>query len=55
MDVASYVKDSGAENESKITALDALAKAVGCQGWVTQFAGHILAYIAQQRNGLAGD
>jgi hypothetical protein len=53
--VASYVRDSGADKQSKIAALEALAQAVECQGWATQFAGHILAFIAQQRDGLAGE
>jgi hypothetical protein len=53
--VASYIKDTGADNKLKIAALDALADAVEGHTWDTQFAGHILAYIAQQREGLAGD
>jgi hypothetical protein len=52
--VDGFIKAGGADSKSRIAALDALAEAVAGQEWSTQFAGHILAYIAQQRDGLAG-
>jgi hypothetical protein len=53
--VDGFMHAAGPDSEPRIGALDVLAHAVRCQGWATQFAGHILAYIAQQRDGLDGD
>jgi hypothetical protein len=50
-----FMMAAGPDSEARIAALDVLAHAVRCQGWDTQIAGHILAYIARQREGLAGD
>jgi hypothetical protein len=47
--VDSFTKAAGPDSGAQIAALDVLAHTVRRQGWDTQFAGHILAYIAQQR------
>jgi hypothetical protein len=53
--VGDLLKAAGSDSEGKIGELDALTNEVRRQGWGTMFAGHILAYIAQQRDGLAGE
>jgi hypothetical protein len=53
--VDGLVEAAGSDSGAQIAALDVLADTVRCQGWATPLAGHILAYIAQQRGGLAGD
>jgi hypothetical protein len=53
--VADLLKAAGSDSKARITALDHLAHAVRQQGWNTTFAGHILYYIAQQRDGLSGE
>jgi hypothetical protein len=53
--INSFMRAAGPESEARIAALDLLAEAVRRRGWTTLLAGHILAYITQQRDGLAGD
>lgn len=53
--IRDLLKAAGPDSEAKIGALDVLADEVRRQGWKTMFAGHILACIAQQRAGLAGE
>jgi hypothetical protein len=52
--VGDLLEAAGSDSETRIAALDVLAQTVRRQGWSTLFAGH-LAYIAQQRDGLAGE
>jgi hypothetical protein len=52
--VAGLLQAAGPESKARIAALDALAETVRSEGRETQFTGHILAYITQQRDGLAG-
>jgi hypothetical protein len=53
--VADLLEAAGSASEARIAALDLLAETVRRQGWSALFAGHILAYIAQQRDRLAGE
>lgn len=53
--VRDLLEAAGSDSETRITALDVLAETVRRQEWSTLFAGHILAYIARQRDGLAGE
>lgn len=53
--INSFMRAAGPESEARIAALDLLTEAVRRRGWTTLLAGHILAYIAQQCDGLAGN
>jgi hypothetical protein len=53
--IGDLLKAAGSDREARIAALDVLANEVRRQEWGTMFAGHILAYIAQQRDGLPGE
>jgi hypothetical protein len=53
--VAELLEAAGSDSKARIVALDHLAQKVRHQGWSTLFAGIILEYISQQRDGLAGD